>query len=270
MQSTNSDGRFLYAFDFDHTIVDGNSDTAIHELAVPPIPDEVHRFYNGANWTEYMNVVFRYLWDHGVKVDDIINHVKDMKLTKGELYITIQLYVNRFSITNVAFFVKITGMGDLLVRIGQAVKEKPQDHLVIMSDANDLFIKARMAALDVPVNAIFTNPATLSEDNSLLQISPFENQTCCQVCPKNLCKGKVLQKYLEDKGPFDRVYYFGDGGNDFCPASKLTENDVVFVREGYKLAKVIREGKYKNITVEIKAKVVFFSDARTIIDSLEL
>ena len=161
-------------------------------------------------------------------------------------------------------------MGDLLVRIGQSVKTNPENHLVIMSDANDLFIKARMAALEVPVNAIFTNPATLSADGSLLQISPFENQTCCQVCPVNLCKGKVLEKYIEEKGPFDRVYYFGDGGNDYCPASKLGENDTVFVREGYKLAKLIREGKYKGMDVDIKAKVIFFSDARTIIDSLEL
>lgn len=47
----------------------------------------------------------------------------------------------------------------------------------------------------------------------------------------------------------------GDGGNDICPAMKLSENDVVFVRRNYAMEKIIAHGYWKGQTIEIRAKV---------------
>jgi hypothetical protein len=33
--------------------------------------------------------------------------------------------------------------------------------------------------------------------------------------------GEELEAYLKENGPFDRVIYVGDGGNDFCPLLRL-------------------------------------------------
>jgi pyridoxal phosphate phosphatase PHOSPHO2 len=35
--------------------------------------------------------------------------------------------------------------------------------------------------------------------------------------------GDELDAYIKENGPFDRVCYVGDGGNDFCPILRLRE-----------------------------------------------
>lgn len=34
---------------------------------------------------------------------------------------------------------------------------------------------------------------------------------------------------------YDKIIYVGDGGNDYCPLLKLSDNDMVFVRSNYRL-----------------------------------
>ena len=53
--------------------------------------------------------------------------------------------------------------------------------------------------------------------------------------------------------------------NDLCPAMKLKEKDIVFVRKGYTLEKIINLGHTKsNIPVKILAKIIYFDKADTI------
>ena len=42
---------------------------------------------------------------------------------------------------------------------------------------------------------------------------------------------------------FSFIAYVGDGGNDFCPALRLSPADFVFVREGFSLQKKIPQMK---------------------------
>uniref|UniRef100_A0A8D0BX51 Kelch like family member 23 n=2 Tax=Salvator merianae TaxID=96440 RepID=A0A8D0BX51_SALMN len=54
--------KYLLVFDFDHTIVDENSDTWIVRCApASKLPDEIKNSYQKGLWTEYMGRVFRYL-----------------------------------------------------------------------------------------------------------------------------------------------------------------------------------------------------------------
>ena len=64
-----------------------------------------------------------------------------------------------------------------------------------------------------------------------------------------LCKGQVLVDFIKDKN-YQKVSYFGDGGNDFCAATKLTENDAVYPRKGLVLEKNILEN-----VQDVQAKV---------------
>lgn len=35
--------------------------------------------------------------------------------------------------------------------------------------------------------------------------------------------GAELEAFLKDKEPFDRIFYVGDGSNDYCPIIRLRE-----------------------------------------------
>lgn len=97
--------------------------------------------------------------------------------------------------------------------------------VIIISDANTFYIDHILNVKGVRghISRIITNPATFREDGLLM----IEKHTVnpphgCSRCAVNLCKGKELLSHLSEK-PFDRVVYLGDGRNDFCPATKLSE-----------------------------------------------
>ena len=53
-------GDVLLAFDFDHTIVDANSDVMVCQLAPDgTIPDEIQATYRHDDWTQYMGEIFK-------------------------------------------------------------------------------------------------------------------------------------------------------------------------------------------------------------------
>jgi hypothetical protein len=75
--------RVLYAFDFDHTILQGNSDYEVVSLAKEPLPQEIKDYYKGAIFTHYMNKVFAFLHSKGVGVHDLQTFIKEMEPTPG-------------------------------------------------------------------------------------------------------------------------------------------------------------------------------------------
>lgn len=75
----------LYAFDFDHTIIHDNSDTAVWKLTPTPLPQEVKDVFDGRNWTQMMNKVFEFLHQQGVKVEDVEGFAKGLEPTPGQL-----------------------------------------------------------------------------------------------------------------------------------------------------------------------------------------
>lgn len=79
---------YLFAFDFDHTVVNDNSDTFIQTLVKSPLPDEIENFCDGSNWTEYMNKVFQFLHEQGVTIPDICRCIHKMEPTPGEIFFT--------------------------------------------------------------------------------------------------------------------------------------------------------------------------------------
>ena len=67
-------------------------------------------------------------------------------------------------------------------------------------------------------------------------------RTDCPLGGYYLCKGQVLMDYIKDKN-YQKVSYFGDGFNDFCPATKLRKNDHVFPRKEFACDRKIQENK---------------------------
>jgi pyridoxal phosphate phosphatase PHOSPHO2 len=114
--------------------------------------------------------------------------------------------------------------------------------LVILSDSNQVYIETVLKARQLNVfSSVITNPAWWDESGCLQIRWHTPESHSCGLCPKNLCKGQVLQKFLsEAQQRYERVVYLGDGWNDYCPATKLRETDLLLVRKGLSLEKKLR------------------------------
>ena len=89
-------------------------------------------------------------------------------------------------------------------------------------------------------------------------------QETCTLSTKNLCKGQILEDYIKDSGTeFNFVCYVGDGRNDFCPSLRLSETDLVCVRQGYSLEKYIPQMEEKGF--KVKAEMLLWTDADQIL-----
>ncbi|XP_020372540.1 pyridoxal phosphate phosphatase PHOSPHO2 [Rhincodon typus] len=206
----------LLVFDFDHTIVDGNSDTWVVKcIPEKKLPDWLRETYDGTQWNEYMQKIFAYFGDQGIKESEMKNIMQSMPYTAG--------------------------MVDLLKFICQ---KKDQVDCIIISDSNTCFINwiLEVTNSNSVFNSILTNPANF-EQNHLI-IKSFHSHNCPN-CPDNLCKKKALDDFIADQlkagVQYQRIIYTGDGANDLCPIKGLKECDVAMVRKGYKLEKLIHE-----------------------------
>lgn len=88
-----------------------------------------------------------------------------------------------------------------------------------------------------------------------LQIQKFQEKNDCSRCPDNLCKGFILKNYIAERLAegqyFYRILYIGDGSNDVCPALKLTANDYVFARVGFRLLRSLEKMPAKDVKPNI-------------------
>ncbi|KAG8238311.1 hypothetical protein J437_LFUL017846 [Ladona fulva] len=220
-------GRLLAAFDFDHTIIDGNSDTKVRDLLpVDKIPEEVRRLYRSDGWTVYMRSIFKILHQNNFGKEELLREVRNIPLTSG--------------------------MDELLKWLRSVDSE-----IIVISDSNSVFINDYLINSGIEVDRVFTNPAEFNE-SGCLEIEMYHLQDWCSLSTKNLCKGHILEKYIQgrknDGVEFSFVAYIGDGTNDFCPSLKLGENDITFPRVGYSLEKKLAVTKSKEAYM-LKASV---------------
>ena len=205
----------LFVFDFDHTLIDDNSDTWIMTLC-----PELEFLRNLTTlrasfqcWTHLMDHVLSLIHRQGRSKDEVLQHMRGVLLYEQAL------------------------------RAVCAVQNCKNSDYVIVSDANTIFIDTILEASGVekPYGTIITNPAWFDESGRL-NVKEYHSHDCsaCTSTP-NLCKGRALSEYRRQHQCYERVVYVGDGRNDLCPCLQLSEGDVVICREGYPLARLLRE-----------------------------
>lgn len=239
----------LIAFDFDHTIIDKNSDVvAMEMLPKNGIPDSLRELYKEDGWTNFMQGVFKLLKEHNFTEKNIREVIEELKPTDG--------------------------MCDLI----RELSDKLNYDVIIISDSNSYFINVWLQkyCLEKHVLKVFTNPAQFEED--LLSIKMFHLQNTCTLSTKNLCKGQVLEDFItkqnKDNVNYERIVYVGDGTNDFCPILRLKDSDICCVRKNYKLAQIVQktlEGKpfdESNIVYKLKSKVVMWDTGSEIFKAI--
>ncbi|CAL1540032.1 unnamed protein product [Lymnaea stagnalis] len=227
--------RLLMVFDFDHSLVDENSDTYVTKLAPGgELPEEIKSLYAEDGWTDYMAEIFKYLHKNGRTPNEILECISQIPLTKG--------------------------MNDLLT-YSQTIANV--DHIII-SDSNSVFIDHILGAnnLSPTITKVFTNPAEF-DDSGCLRLKHYHIQDWCTLSTINLCKGHILKSFLAERenegAEYKHIIYVGDGHNDLCPGLVLRPQDIFMPRKGFALERLIEKIKRKNKPVkisEIKAKIV--------------
>jgi len=219
-------------WDFDHSMIMENSDVLLIQNIDSSFLEKKSVF---PVWTDFMNFCFQ---SFDTSPECIRNTVAQLRIHE-----------------------------DILRVIKQFHDSDSKQH--VLSDANVFFIREllRFHGVETCFSEIIANPAEF-DSRGKLAISRFTSADSphgCSRCPLNLCKGRELVKLVDLSDTDQIVFYVGDGRGDFCPALALREYDVVFARERFPLASLIRNQ-------EIRAKVVFWDDhealAKALINSL--
>ncbi|XP_072343181.1 phosphoethanolamine/phosphocholine phosphatase-like [Scyliorhinus torazame] len=231
--------KFLIVFDFDETIIQHNSDYVVLKCSPDQIlPEDLLKPPEDGQWHEYMNKVLQYLYEKGVKEENMRKVLAETPLTKEML----------------TLFQFLRESSDLF-------------ECIIISDANTFFINTILEANDLSTvfQKIYTNPASIDSNNALV-INPYHSHVC-QQCPINMCKRQILHDHLveraEEEVEFEKIFYVGDGTNDFCPSVFLTATDVIFPRKNYPLHHLISEVKMTEASA-FQAPVVPWESAEDI------
>ena len=238
----------LAVFDFDHTVVDDNTDIVVRDLVTKDkISSEVSLLYKKSGWTDYMQAIFEILHSNGITRADIKSAVEAIP--------------------------EVAGIKKLICELC----DKHNFEVIVISDSNSEFIRFWCEFHDMSkfIKTVFTNPAEFDEDG-LLRIRPFHHQTECSLSSNNLCKGQILENFMQqtqaDEGiVYDTVYYAGDGRNDLCPVLRIDSCDFGCVRRGYVLEKEIDNilgNANQDSCVKLDAQILKWSDGNELLEKL--
>ncbi|XP_021907803.1 thiamine phosphate phosphatase-like protein isoform X2 [Carica papaya] len=200
--------RIVVIFDFDRTIIDGDSDKwVVTEMGLTQL---FHQLYSTLPWTA-LDRMLKELHSQGKTAEDVAECLK-------------RVYMDP----------RIIAAIKLAHSLGCDLK--------IVSDANQFFIEKILEhhGLLGFFSEINTNSSLVAEEGRLM-VFPYHDPTLpphgCNLCPSNLCKGLVLDR-IRASAPDNRTQkfiYLGDGGGDYCPTLKLQDGDYVMPRKNYPL-----------------------------------
>lgn len=224
--------KILFVFDFDYTLVDGNTDTHVFDVA-PEL--EVTSRYNDLRrrfpcWPLMIDHVMGEIHSSGHSKEEVVTHMKRMTFCSGMLEA-----------------VKVLStMSDV--------------EMIVLSDSNTVFIGTLLESVGLSgaFSCVMTNPAHFDQDGRLC-IGCYHSHACqrCHRTP-NLCKGTALKEVLAERS-FSKIVYIGDGGNDVCPSMVLSEGDHVVARDGYTLAKRLKELSNNGSAISASVHIVDFN-----------
>ncbi|KAG8446810.1 hypothetical protein GDO86_014317 [Hymenochirus boettgeri] len=234
--------KYLMIFDFDETIINENSDDSVIQVAPgQEIPAWLRETFQEGFYNQYMQRVFKYMGDKGVRLADIKSVYEKLPLSPG--------------------------MSDVFRFL---TKNQERFEIILLSDANVFGIESFLKSNGFYslFSRVISNP-TKAEKNGYLTLGPYHTHTCLK-CPANMCKRKILTEYLAERSQdgvaFEKVLYVGDGANDFCPSVLLTYTDIAFPRKNYPMHQLIQKMEEKGT---YQAKVVPWDSAEVVTHSLQ-
>lgn len=219
--------KHLVIFDFDQTIIDLDSEFSLVEKYAQDLYKEKNGdLYVKDHWIEFNNYIYTRIIENGYKYEDVKNHFQNLRLSPNMEVLLNYLRQNKNKFETII----ITGNNDQVVDIVLS------SHCI-----KDCF------------DHILCNKSILDEKNIFKIWAINEKYEHCEDDKPFLCKSLFFEDFIKDKKDcYDKIFYIGDGRNDFCLSKKLGKNDFVFPRMNYTLYKILfdKDGK-KDIKTEI-------------------
>lgn len=242
----------LAVFDFDHTVIDDNSDTAIMKLVdKSKFSSEIMHLHKKEGWTSFMQAVFQVLHENEITQSEMSQLIRNIP--------------------------EVPGFKELIMRL----HDNMDYDVIIISDSNTFFIGEWLEEhnLNSKVLKVFSNPAKFN-DNGLLTINMYHLQESCKLSTKNLCKGMIMEDFIKQQSKrgiiYKKVAYVGDGYNDICPILRLNTSGTACCRVNYKCAKLVRalkEGAEDLPDIDkgtkVKASLCFWENGYDILNFLK-
>lgn len=219
----------IIVFDFDWSLINENSDTFIIKQCNEALWAQRKALYEAfPEWTDFMHEILKRLHDTGFKDSDIKEQMVSIPFEAKMIELVKNLHANDYA-------------------------------LYILSDANQVFIRWILESHNIydKFERIVTNPAHIDAQGRI-HVLPYHNRKAqsdalllskeddlshnCELCPSNLCKGKVLEKW-QKQNPDIPFMYIGDGSGDYCPTLRLNTQDTAYVRKDYSLHQKIVENE---------------------------
>lgn len=177
----------MIVFDFDHTIVEENTDIVVRNLVDKgKISDDVKKLYTDSGWIPYMQEIFHILHANNI--------------TKSEIKATVE---------NIP---EVNGLKELIRKLHRT----GNIDIVIISDSNSVFINywCDFNGMTKYIKKIYTNQAEFIE-NDILKIQPYHHQTNCDLSSVNLCKGDILEEFVKNEFEqnnviYSKIFYIGE------------------------------------------------------------
>lgn len=209
LSSSPSGPSVLVVFDFDHSLVNDDSDIFIFKELQPALLLELQDRWPHTQWTQLIDELLQRL------------ALERPELSADDIRQTLA---------------RIPVQPRMLDAVRLAVESYGAE-LHIVSDANTVFIESMLEhhGLAPLVRKVHTNPShfeTLdgsAADNAktaatCLRVERYHSPQIpphgCPHCPVNMCKGRILDAIQRDRA-FTHVLYVGDGKGDFCPVTHL-------------------------------------------------
>lgn len=177
----------MVVFDFDHTVVEDNTDIVIRDLVgKEKISDGVKKLFTVSGWIPYMQ--------------EILHILHANNITKSQIKATVE---------NIP---EVNGLKDLIRKLHKTQKVD----IVIISDSNSVFINywCNFNGMTQYIKKIYTNPAQFIE-NDVLKIQPYHHQITCDLSSVNLCKGDILEEFVKNEFEqnnviYSKIFYIGE------------------------------------------------------------
>ena len=232
----------LLIFDMDQTILDLDTEFSCVEKYAPDLFREMNgNLYVKDHWIEFNNYLYKRIKDNNVTWEQIFQYFKEMKLSPKfeELFNYIKNNNSKYD-------------------------------CLIISGNNEIVVNLILESHNIKncFKHILCNNSYLDKENLIVVKSINEKYEHCKDCSPFLCKSMIFEDYFKenDINEYNKIIYFGDGGNDLCLSKKLTEKDYVFPRKNYTLYNLIFKENKKN---EIKAKICPWENGQEIVDILK-
>ena len=233
----------LAVFDFDDTIIDRSL--------------ESKKFY-----------ALSKLFSNPEFTEEFLSNVKNKTISFPDQWKTFNESTN---VTKEDVHIALQEYGTLVNGMDKVLQNLYDDHFdIILLTNNHKFIAEPILAyfnLLRYFKEVFARPSFLTQDGKVENFEKVsENWNGCIDCENDekygFCKKIVLKEFINSRGKYDKIMYFGDGINDLCAAMSLASSDTIFPRKGFKLEEAL-------LSAKPRAHVKFWSDGFDILNTIE-